>query len=132
MHQGFTQLDPLVADHEELAEVLGRARDSIADDGPWTHSRDLLKKTRTVVKRLVGLGRLDRTDDLPAVDLATDTAELERAAQALQAATDPLLQTLPELLDDATDLSLSAAEPERPGSSGALPEGATPHSPGDR
>lgn len=107
VREGFSQLDELTGDDPELASLLERAAATVADDAPWQASKALLTRTDGLVRRLEGIGELRQADDLLAVDLAADTAELERAARTLQAATEPLLQVLPGLLDEATELSLS-------------------------
>ncbi len=107
VRDGFTQLDSLTDDDPELHGLLQRARDAISDEGPWTASRTLLSRTDGLVRRLEDIGQLQSADDLLGVDLAGDAAELERAAQALQAATGPLLEALPSLLDEATELAMT-------------------------
>ncbi len=107
IRKGFQEMEGLAEDDPELAEILGRAESKVADDAPWTASRDLLDRTEALVSRLESSGDLASADDLLAVDLAKDGAELERASNQLQAATEPLLKDLPELLDEAAELALA-------------------------
>jgi|GEM_PF-3087947 len=107
LHKGFGQLEGLAAGDADLAALLAQAAATVSDEGPWQASAALLQRTERLVARLADLDPLLHADDRTGQALGSEAAALEQAAQALQAATKPMLEALPGLLDQATDLALT-------------------------
>jgi len=107
----LTPLAELVGDDAELRALVDEAGELLEDDGPWAASRSLTARLDRLTQQIAATPMTRDADPLSSVDLATEAGELEREAQAMERALQPLLDRVPKLADDAAALARKRGHP---------------------